>query len=270
MSSNSSTRVYSRPVDKQSPLPKPPAYSVVEPAARTTLFPARTPNEPVPAPASPAQDASEPRARFSDGGTQILPGRPSPQGPRPIDSAQTQHFAVEQLLSRRAELNRERERELNRELDQELALLASDVDGRPQLEVPAPLEAESPPAKPKKLALRLSMVGLLLASVAMLVYDPSPEVASPRPPTPVPTQQPAEPTVRSRVEPAHAPAVAPSAHGTLQRSAADVIAEGRYAEALTLYRQLAESEPTNPAYAEVVEILEQRLAAPRKPPATLP
>ena len=251
MSSKSDTRIDARSPERDSPAPQPQGFSTVEPAARTMLFPPLSPNEPVRIPAEPARDQNEPRPRFADGGTQILSA--------PRAAAQTQHFGVERLLSRREALNRE--------LEQELALMSSESEHPPGTEEIQPILEVSPaPAKPRKLWLRLSMLGLLLATVAMLFYKPPPAEPSP-PPRVTPSLAPrlaSEGSPPTRVAPAPTPGVAPGPHTTLQRAAADVLAEGRYAEALILYRQLAESEPENPAYAEVVQILEHRIASTTK------
>jgi tetratricopeptide (TPR) repeat protein len=183
--------------------------------------------------------------------------------------SQTRQFSVEQLLLRRAKFEREQER--NRELEQELALLS------PESETPLDtLEAQqrlelSPRAKPKIPWLRLCMVGLFLASVAMLLYKPAAEPApSPRSnplPAPPAVSEAAAPT---EVAPAPAAAVVLKPRITLQRAATDLVAEGRYPEALPLYRQLAKSEPENSAYAEVVQILERRIASTTKADPALP
>lgn len=47
---------------------------------------------------------------------------------------------------------------------------------------------------------------------------------------------------------------------TLQRAAADALAEGRYEAAIALYRRMAELEPNHPAYGQAVRILEERLS----------
>jgi len=273
VSSKSDTRIDARSPERDSPAPQPQGFSTVEPAARTMLFPPLSPNEPVRIPAEPARDQNEPRPRFADGGTQILsaPTRilsaPTRILSAPRAAAQTQHFGVERLLSRREALNRELEQELNRELEQELALMSSESEHPPGTEEIQPILEVSPaPAKPRKLWLRLSMLGLLLATVAMLFYKPPPAEPSP-PPRVTPSLAPrlaSEGSPPTRVAPAPTPGVAPGPHTTLQRAAADVLAEGRYAEALILYRQLAESEPENPAYAEVVQILEHRIASTTK------
>jgi hypothetical protein len=46
------------------------------------------------------------------------------------------------------------------------------------------------------------------------------------------------------------------------RGAADAVAEGRYADALALYRSLAAAEPGQNAYRDAARILEERLAPP--------
>jgi hypothetical protein len=178
--------------------------------------------------------------------------------------SQTRQFSVEQLLLRRAEFEREQER--NRELEQELALLT------PEPETPLDaLEAQqtlelAPRAKLKIPWLRVCMVGLFLASVAMLLYKPAAEPA----PSPRSNPLPAPPVVSEAAAPTEvAPAPAAAAvvlkpRITLQRAASDLVAEGRYPEALPLYRQLAKSEPENSAYAEVVQILERRVAGTTK------
>lgn len=46
---------------------------------------------------------------------------------------------------------------------------------------------------------------------------------------------------------------------SMQRQAADFYITGRYAEALALYRQLAQQSPSDPAYSSMVRILERRV-----------
>jgi hypothetical protein len=101
----------------------------------------------------------------------------------------------------------------------------------------------------------------------------APTPADPTPADPTPTDPTA--TAPTETEPATAdaptdPAVAPSspapatsqtaeaAVASLQRQAADHYIAGRMIEALAIYRQLAAAEPTNPAYAGMVRILERR------------
>ena len=225
----------------------------------TRIYRRSAEREPARMPAEPARAQSEPHPRFAAGGTQIL-GAPAGIRSTPSALAQTQHFAVEQLLSRRADLTRELEQQLNRELEQELAMLTTESEIPPRAEESQQsLEVRTRPAKPRKIWLRLCMLGLLLASVAMLLYKPAAELAPAPQATPLPATLPMSEGPAPTPVATPTPAVALGPHTTLQRAAADVIAEGRYADALSLYRQLAETEPESPAYAEVVQILEHRL-----------
>jgi hypothetical protein len=253
VSSRPTTRLHSLREGREPSAPPREGFAVVEPAARTTLFPAPSANDPVRVPADRARNPSE-RPRFADGGTQIM-SVPDQNRRAPGAGVETQHFSVERLRSRRAELDREQE--LNRQLEQELALLTRD-SGAPEIQPTS--DSTRPATRPSKLWLRLGMLGLLLASVAMLLYKPAAEPAA----LPRPSLTPAPPAAPEGSAPAgaalpQAAAVVLKPHATLQRAAADVIAEGRYAEALPLYRQLAESEPDNAAYAEVVQILARRI-----------
>jgi len=268
VSSPQHTRIfYSSGADREAGAPKSDGFSVVEPAARTTLFPARSAAEPAKDSPEPGPNAGEPRPRFAAGGTQIMSRSHEltsvPSAPSAL--AQTRQFSVDQLLSRRAEFNREQE--LNRELERELGLLApSSEPPQDTVEVQPSLDVSRPPAKPSKRWLRLSMLGLLLASGALLLFKPRAEpAASPRTTSSSAPAAGSELAASTPVLPPPAASVALKPHSTRQRLAADVIAEGRYAEALPLYRQLAASEPENSAYAEVVQILERRIAATTKP-----
>jgi hypothetical protein len=75
-------------------------------------------------------------------------------------------------------------------------------------------------------------------SSAAVVATPAPPGAAQQAVVPAPGAQPLEP------------------QDGLQRRAADAVAEGRYAAALELYRQLAAREPLMEAYPEAVRILE--------------
>jgi len=48
---------------------------------------------------------------------------------------------------------------------------------------------------------------------------------------------------------------------TLERTAVDILSRGDVPQALAAYRQLASEQPDNPAFAEVVHVLEQRAAS---------
>ena len=267
MSSSQNTRLFYSPhADRDRVAPKPDGFSAVEPAARTTLFPAHGANVTARIPPEPARKPSEPRPGFAAGGTQIMRVR-EPIRDAPSALSQTGQFSVERLLLRRAEFNRQQE--LNRELEQGLALLSPDSQiPLDPLEVQQTLDLSPQRAKPSRRWLRLCMLGLFLTSAAMLLYKPAAEPdPSPRS-TPIPAA-PAAPAMSelatpTEVAPPPAAAVVLKPRITLQRAATDLVAEGRYAEALPLYRQLAQSEPANSAYAEVVQILERRIAATTK------
>jgi hypothetical protein len=263
VSSGENTRLFYPHADRDGAAPQPDSFSVVEPAARTTLFPARSSNEPVGFPAGSAPDQSAPRPHFAAGGTQIM-SVPEPIGSAARAAAVTRHFSVEQLRSRRDGFNREQE--LNRELEQEFALLNRDSETPlGTVEVQQMLDLSPGAAKPSKRWLRICMLGLLLASGAMLLYRPAAEPPARTAQLPV-LHAASEPTAPAPPAPAPTAATVVLKPGTtVQRAAADVVAEGRYAEALPLYRQLAKSEPETSAYAEVVQILERRIAATAKP-----
>lgn len=104
------------------------------------------------------------------------------------------------------------------------------------------------------------------------VAAPTPTAPTPADPTPADPAEPVpDPTAAAAATPAPSPAPsspAPAASQTgaaadapatsLQRQAADHYIAGRFSEALVIYRQLAQSEPTNPAYTGMVRILERR------------
>jgi len=133
----------------------------------------------------------------------------------------------------------------------------------------------------------------LAAAVGLLLWEEEePEMTSPAPPAAAVAPQPAglaaaqpavpepEPAAPPTAEaPAPGPEAPPSpaapdaseagtvneaaAEGTedaksLQRQAADHYIAGRYPEALVIYRQLAQANPQNEAYASMVQILERR------------
>ena len=264
MSFGQNTRLfYARHADRDAAAPKPEGFSVVESTARTTLFPARSAKEPARIAPEPACAPSEPpRARFAPGGTLIM-SVPDHSHSAPSALSQTRQFPIEQLLSRRAGFNREQE--LNRELERELALLSRDSETAPGAEDQQACNPSPQRVKPNRRWLRLCMLGLFLVSAAMLLYKPAAEpTASPpssRLPAPGALSEPAAP---GQVAPHPATTVMLKPHTTLQRGAADMVAEGRYTEALPLYRELAKSEPENSAYAQVVQILEHRIATATK------
>ena len=264
MSFGQNTRLfYSRHADRDAAAPQPEGFSVVESTARTTLFPARRAKEPARIAPEPGRAASEPpRARFAPGGTLIM-SVPDHSGSAPSTLSQTRQFPIEQLLSRRAGFNREQE--LNRELERELALLSRDSETPLGVDDQPALDLSPRRAKPNKQWLRLCMLALFVVSVAMLLYKPAAEPAASPPGDrlPAPAAVP-EPAALGQADPPPAAAVVLKPHTTLQRAAADMVAEGRYAEALPLYRELAKSEPENAAYAEVVQILEHRIATATK------
>jgi hypothetical protein len=218
------------------PAEQPAPFAVVQ-TLRTQLLPGMVP---APKPAN---------ANFAAGGTLIL-------GPEAADAErrgqpempsldQTQHFSAEQLLARRADL----EQRLNSELYRELDLLS---------------ELEAPPPDKKrfnaKRVLRSALMLALLGGSAYLFTLPPAESA----PANAPARASAAAATSSR--PLEAPRamalpadVPVDSRVTLQRAAADVVAQGRYPEALVLYRRLREQEPNNKAYAEIVRILEERL-----------
>jgi len=210
-----------------------PGFAVVEQTRKTLLFgPA-----PTPAPTAPAKE------RFTGAGTLILSAAEGTTSQPPT----TQHFPVDALFSRRAEL----ERSLQAELTHDFELLDQ---AQPPAEDVAVLE------KPSRIWLRLLQLALLGSSVWLLTLkldDP----ATTRDPQVVPVSSVSVPATSSRAAEVQVPLprVSVDPRVTLQRAAADVLAEGRYPEALVLYRRLVEAEPNNQNYAEVVRLLEQRL-----------
>ncbi|MGC4093340.1 MAG: hypothetical protein QM756_36700 [Polyangiaceae bacterium] len=208
-------------------------FSVVGPSSRTMLYAAPHPPS---KPSNPQPAADKPR--FTDGGTQVL-ARADAQPPT-VAVAATQRFGVDELLARRAQQQP-----------------PSELDAAEDLE---PLKIPKHPLG--RYALRGLMLCLVGASAWM--FSLPPEASTPELPTassaPAPHVEAAKP----------APTLAPAAlelpqldaRLTLQRAAADTLAEGRYADALLLYRKLAESEPENRAYAQVIKTLEQRAAKP--------
>lgn len=107
-------------------------------------------------------------------------------------------------------------------------------------------------------------------AVAVSPSTPTPPTPTPpTPPTPVVEPTPPTPTEPVAVTPTPTPAPTPSptpAGGSqapvgpsAQRQAADHYIHGRFREALTLYRQLAQESPDDAAYAAMVRILEQRV-----------
>jgi hypothetical protein len=254
---------YSRHADRDAAAPKAEGFSVVQPTARTTLFLARSPKEPARIAPEPARAPSDPpRARFAPGGTLIM-SVPDHSGSAPSTLSQTRQFPIEQLLSRRAGFNREQE--LNRELERELALLSHDSETPLGVEDQQALDRSPQRVKPNKRWLRLCMLGLFLGSVAMFFYKPAAEPTASPPSNRLPAPGAlSEPDAPGQVDSHPAAAVTLKPHTTLQRAAADIVAEGRYAEALPLYRELAKNEPENSAYAQVVQILEHRIATATK------
>ena len=103
-------------------------------------------------------------------------------------------------------------------------------------------------------------LALLGSSVWLLTLKPD-DPATKRDPQVVPVSSVSVPANSSRAAEVQVPLprVSVDPRVTLQRAAADVLAEGRYPEALVLYRRLVEAEPNNQNYAEVVRLLEQRL-----------
>jgi hypothetical protein len=223
------TRVYARFEERPSQLTKPQPFTVLEPAARTHIFPAPVPHLP--------------EQRFSAGGTQIMAAPNLDEVARAPDST-TQHFSVEQLLSRRAQLEPQ-------------------ADPPPQLEPEPDPQLLEVPKTPSRLWLRASMLCLLLASAGMLLWEPSASSsgAAPRSAASGLASAAAHKGASGAVAPTPLPVVSSDPRVTLQRTAADVVAEGRYQEALAIYRKLAASEPDTRAYTEIVQILEHRLAA---------
>jgi tetratricopeptide (TPR) repeat protein len=260
VSSSQNTRMFYSPhADRDGITPKPDGFSVVEPAARTTLFPAHGANVLARIPPEPARKQSEPGPGFAAGGTLIMSVPDQLRGGSSPHS-QTRQFSVEQLLLRRAEYEREQER------NRELALLTPESETPLDTpEVQQTLDLSPQRAKPSIPWLRLCMLGVFLASVALLLYKPAAEPAPSRRSNPLPAPPAAsEAAAPTEVAPPPAAAVVLKPRITLQRAATDLVAEGRYPEALPLYRQLAKSEPENSAYAEVVQILERRIASTTK------
>lgn len=66
--------------------------------------------------------------------------------------------------------------------------------------------------------------------------------------------------VAEATEPAPTPSLPMGMQKSLQRQAADALAEGNYAAARTLYQSLVASEPNNAAYGAAVRLLDRRLA----------
>lgn len=120
----------------------------------------------------------------------------------------------------------------------------------------------------------------LVAAVGLLLWEEEPPESVPPPPpsaaaapnsaatpaespgTPEPTAAngpPAEPVAAPTTaeEPEPVELIADEGQGTLQRRAADHYIAGRYVEALTYYRRLAQIDPTSAAYATMVRILER-------------
>lgn len=213
----------------------------------------------VPPPAPKPQNQS-----FAAGGTLILDkplqqsaGRAQPSiNELPASLAHTQHFAPEELLARRAQ----REQRLNVELERELGLLS---------------EPEAVLVKPKRVSvgrvLRTALMLALLGGSAYLFSVPrsSAQAAGARPSASAVASASSSASASVQHPAASATAAAPSsvaeaevnvdARVTLQRAAADIVAQGRYGEALVLYRKLAQREPGNKSYVEIVRILEERL-----------
>lgn len=94
----------------------------------------------------------------------------------------------------------------------------------------------------------------------------APAAPSPRSAVTMSRSVPAAWPAASAVVPQPSTASARAAHGkTLQRAAADAVAEGNAAAALTLYRKLAAAEPDVPAYRAATRILEERVRGAEQP-----
>jgi len=212
-----------------------PGFAVVEQARKTLLF------GPAPAPAPAPTPTS--KGQFTGAGTLILRA----EEPAKPQAPMTQHFPVDALFSRRAEL----EQSLQAELTQDFELLDQ---AKPLVEDVAV------PQKRSRIWLRLLQLSLLALSVWLLTLKPD-EPATARDPKVLPMSSVSMATTSARPADSQIPLpkVSVDPRVTLQRAAADVLAEGRYAEALVLYRQLVAAEPNNQNYGEVVRLLEQRL-----------
>lgn len=220
------TRIFMRSEQRGDPSEKRPPFAVVQ-TLKTRLLP---------------PPASKPSTgNFAAGGTLILEPEAAKAEKPALDK--TQHFSAEQLLARRADL----EQRLNSELERELG----------QLSEPEALVA-SPKRFKAKSVLRGTLMLALLSGTAYLFSLPPDSAPAPAPRA---SAAPAPTISQSSNSPARLPLpdVIVDTRVTLQRAAADVLAQGRYAEALVLYRRLLEREPNNKAYAEVARILEERL-----------
>ncbi|MFT3774696.1 MAG: hypothetical protein QM820_55805 [Minicystis sp.] len=112
----------------------------------------------------------------------------------------------------------------------------------------------------------------LAASIYVIFFDPIPGPAPPAPAgsvsAPLTSVSSTPPTDPIAVPTTHLPdkAAKPSAptsrstddKRTLQRRAADAVADGAFEEAARLYEELARAEPKVPAYAEAARILRTR------------
>lgn len=121
-------------------------------------------------------------------------------------------------------------------------------------------------SRPHKIAVLLAPFALV-ASVSVLMPQTapvSPPAAHPnaKARAAAPAVKAAHPaaTLAAKAAPRAAPASAPGGK-TPERVAADAIAEGNDAAALAAYRELATTQPQNPAYAAAIRILEARLRA---------
>jgi len=119
---------------------------------------------------------------------------------------------------------------------------------------------------PRRISLLLAPFALL-AVLKMMLVPPRPlEQAADTAPPPATTErtlQPARPTTAPMsTAPAAQSASARLPNGkSLQRAAADAMAEGNAAAALALYKKLAAAEPHVPAYRAAARILEERVGA---------
>jgi TolA-binding protein len=170
---------------------------------------------------------------------------------------------------------------LSHPLEPARASADSDVPAGPPVATPAPRVMVSPLwsreaawFKAQSLTRRVSIVlfPLALCSAVVVFLD------APATPAPTPARRaavaaadslaqaapnPAEVstvTAASATEPVTAPSLPAGVQKTLQRQAADALAEGNYATARTLYQALLASEPNNATYGAAVRLLDQRLA----------
>ncbi len=124
---------------------------------------------------------------------------------------------------------------------------------------------------PRRISLVLAPFALLAVLKMMLLPRPGmeePDSAPAAAPTSAALQaaRPATAPVPNAPQPPPKNVAAPVTKGkTLQRAAADAMAEGNTALALGLYKKLAAAEPNVPAYRAAVRILQDRARAERAP-----